>query len=97
MSWCEAAPGGSVLTVRVVPRASKSEVAGETDDALRIRLKAPPVEGKANRALIEFLADRLVVSKRDIGLTGGLRSRTKRVHVRGPAPAETARRLRRQG
>jgi len=75
---------GSVLfSVRVQPRASKDEVAGEMDGALKIRLQAPAVEDRANEALIAFLAQLLKTPKSAVRILSGERSRTKRVEIRG--------------
>lgn len=67
--------------VRVQPRASKDEIVGVQEGALRVRLRAPPVEGAANDALIEFLADELGLSRRQIRIVSGLGSRSKVVEV----------------
>ena len=75
--------GGATLRVRVSPRASRDEVAGERDGALVVRLTAPPVDGAANEELIDVLAAALGVPKRAITIVAGARSRQKRVHVTG--------------
>ena len=75
--------GVLLLRLHVQPRAAKSEVAGMLGDALKVRLAAPPVDGKANRALLDFLADRLRVSKNAVTLKSGESSRQKTVLVRG--------------
>jgi len=75
--------GAVTFAVKVVPRASKNQVAGIEGDAIKIRLNAPPVEGKANDALIEFLADVLDVRRAQIEIVTGLASRHKVVRVRG--------------
>ena len=73
---------GVRLTVQVVPNAKKTEVIGELEDALKLRLHAPPVDGKANEALIRFLAERLQVAKSAIHLTHGQTARRKILEVR---------------
>ncbi|GAB4170051.1 MAG: DUF167 domain-containing protein [Rhodocyclaceae bacterium] len=73
------------LSIHVQPGASRSELAGRHGDALKIRLAAPAVEGKANACLIEFLAQRLGVPKSAVELVGGAGGRRKRVRVRGAA------------
>lgn len=83
MSWIRPSAGGIVLSVRVVPRASRNEVMGALNDELKIRLQAPPVEGKANAALVEFLAEALDVPRRAIALVSGTGSRSKRVEISG--------------
>jgi len=71
------------LRVRVIPRASKSGIAGTRDGALLIRLNAPPVEGAANSELIQVISDALGVPKRSIAIVSGQRSRLKRIRVEG--------------
>ena len=75
--------GAVTFAVKVVPRASKNQVAGIEGDAIKIRLNAPPGEGKANNALIEFLADVLSVRRAQIEIVTGHTSRHKVVRVRG--------------
>jgi len=75
-----------VLEVRVQPRASGSEFAGLFGERLRIRLQAPPVDGRANAALVEFLADAFGVPRARVGIEHGLAGRDKRVRIRGPVP-----------
>jgi uncharacterized protein (TIGR00251 family) len=75
--------GALTFAVKVVPRASKNQVVGAEGGALKIRLTAPPVEGKANDALIEFLANMLGVRRAQIEIVTGHASRRKIVRVRG--------------
>jgi hypothetical protein len=75
--------GAVSFAVRVQPRASRDEIAGEWQDALKIRLTAPPVDDRANEALRRLLAARLKVPLSAVRITAGERSRTKRVEVRG--------------
>lgn len=75
--------GGIRLDVRVQPRSSRNQVVGEQNGCLKIKLTAPPVEGEANAALVNFLADQLGVARRDIVLVKGEASRTKIVEIRG--------------
>jgi uncharacterized protein len=80
---------GSVsFAVRVQPRASKNEVAGLINGALKIRLQAPAVEDRANEALCEFLAEILKRPKSAVRILAGDRSRTKRVEVLGVTGAQ---------
>jgi len=81
------------ITIRVVPRAKKTEAAGERGGALLVRVAAPPVEGAANDALIDFLASSLRVPRRAIRIVSGERGRLKRVAIAG-VTAEDLRRLR---
>ena len=71
------------IQIRVTPRANKSEIAGWQEDVLLVRLASPPVEGAANKALIELLSDVLRIRKSAIDLDAGERSRNKRVTIDG--------------
>ncbi|MFN2565794.1 MAG: DUF167 domain-containing protein [Gemmatimonadaceae bacterium] len=75
--------GRARVTVRVQPRASRSEVVGLHGDALRVRLTAPPVAGAANAALVELIAAALGVPRRSVRIVAGARSRGKVVEVDG--------------
>jgi hypothetical protein len=75
--------GGVQFAVRVIPGASKNEVAGIQDGALKVKLTAPPVEGKANRACVDFLAGLLGVRRSALAITAGEKSRKKTVSVDG--------------
>jgi len=75
--------GAVILLVRVQPRASKDEIAGEMSGALKVRLRAPAVEDRANEALVEFLAELLKTPKSAVRILSGDRSRTKRIEIRG--------------
>jgi uncharacterized protein len=74
-----------VLKLHVQPGARRTQAAGRHGDALKIRLAAPPVEGKANLALRRFLADAFGVPLRDVELVRGETSRDKVVRIAGPA------------
>ena len=74
--------GSVIFKVRVQPRASRTELAGEYGDALKLRLAAPPVDGKANQACRRFLADLLEVPLAAVEIVGGESSRDKRILVR---------------
>jgi uncharacterized protein (TIGR00251 family) len=82
---CSERDGEIVFTVRVVPRASRSGVAGEHDGALRVRVAAPPVDGAANAELVRFLARLFNVPLRDVEITSGQASKLKQIRVRGAA------------
>ncbi|PYT49125.1 MAG: YggU family protein [Acidobacteria bacterium] len=73
--------GAVILPVRVQPRASKDEIAGEMNGALRVRLQAPAVENRANEALVDFLAQLLKTPKSAVRILSGERSRTKRIEI----------------
>lgn len=71
------------INVYVQPRASKTVVAGMHDGCVKIRLAAPPVDGAANAALVEFIAGQLGIAKSRVRITAGLTSRRKTVEVEG--------------
>jgi uncharacterized protein len=75
--------GALVVAVRVQPRAGRDEVVGEMDGALKVQLRAPAVENRANDALCEYLAALLKTPKSAVRILNGERSRTKRVEIRG--------------
>jgi len=72
-----------VIAVRVTPRSARDEVTGWRDGALRVRLRAPPVEGKANEALRRLLAERLGVALSAVSIVSGGTARLKRVRIDG--------------
>lgn len=74
-------PKGLFITLKVQPRASKNQVDGVHGGVLKIRLTAPPVEGEANRAIIDFLSKSLGFKKSSLHIDTGLKSREKRVRV----------------
>lgn len=80
-SWCRREGGDWLLSVRVQPNASVSAVAGEYGDQLKVRLAAAPVDGKANEALVTFLARALGVPKSSVSVARGRSSRSKTVRV----------------
>lgn len=90
--WLRADGGGSILAVHVQPGAKRTEIVGEHGDALKIRLAAPPVDGKANDALLAFLADTLGLPRREVSLRAGQTSRRKLVAV-GLPPGQVLPRL----
>lgn len=69
------------ISVRVVPRASRSEVVGLHDGALKVRLTAPPVDGAANAELVKLLAKIFGVSKRDVSIIAGETSKNKTIRI----------------
>jgi uncharacterized protein (TIGR00251 family) len=75
--------GGLEFSVRVVPRASRTEIAGEIGGAVKVRVASPPVDGAANKELVGFLAKRFGVSRSDVHVVAGTASRNKTVRVRG--------------
>jgi uncharacterized protein (TIGR00251 family) len=85
------ASGGVRFGVHVQPRASRSEVSGLHGDALKVRLLSPPVDGAANAALIDLIAERLRVSRGSVRIVSGFQSRLKIVEVAGIAVEEVRR------
>jgi len=90
MSWIEAVEGGVLLRLRIVPNASKNELAGLYGDALKVRVQSPALEGRANAALQKFIAKKLGLSKSAVELVGGAKSRDKQLLVHGLDPAALA-------
>jgi uncharacterized protein (TIGR00251 family) len=84
---------GATFAVRVQPRASRNAVAGEMGDALKIALTAPPVEGKANDACVDFLANLLKVPRSSVTIASGESSRNKVVRIAGLRASELEQRL----
>lgn len=82
-TWLTEAPDHLLLALRVQPGAKRTEVVGAHGDALKIRLAAPPVDGKANEALIAFLAEAFGVPTRNVTIVSGPAGRSKRVRVEG--------------
>lgn len=79
-----------IFTVRVVPRASQSEIVGEHDGALKVRIASPPVDGAANAELIKLLAKSFDVPKSAIEIIGGQTSKTKQIKVSNINPSDFA-------
>ena len=87
------AQDGIVFSVRVIPRAGRSGLAGTRDGALVVRLGAAPVDGAANDELVETVARALRVPRRNVRIVAGERSRNKRLHVSGIDAATAVSRL----
>ncbi|GAO03102.1 DUF167 family protein [Anaeromyxobacter sp. PSR-1] len=83
MAWARDEGGAAVLELLVQPRASRTRAVGEHDGRLKIQLAAPPVDGAANAALVEFLAVALGVRRADVVLLRGETGRRKTVRVAG--------------
>ena len=82
-AWLHDTADGVEISVYVQPGAKTTEVSGEHDGALKLRINAPPVDGKANAAVIAFLAERCAVSKSKVTLISGDTNRRKRLRVTG--------------
>jgi uncharacterized protein (TIGR00251 family) len=84
---------GVTFAVRVQPRARRNAMVGELGDALKVALTAPPVDGKANQACIEFFAEALHLPRSSITIVSGETSRNKVLRVRGITAADFEKRL----
>jgi len=84
---------GGRVRLRIVPNAKRSEIVGRHGEAIKIKVAAPALEGRANEALLEFLADVLGVPKREVQLVSGEKSRDKVIEVEGLDAAEAEGRL----
>ncbi len=84
---------GVTFAVKVHPRAKKNAITGEMGEALKIALTAPPVEGRANEAVIEFLAEVLRVPRASVSIAAGQSSRNKVIRVKGLTAAQVGERL----
>ena len=82
-----------LFTIRIVPRASRSELAGFQDGTLKLRIAAPPVDGKANEECVRMIADFFGIKKVRVTIVSGHTSRTKTVAVEGASVKEVAARL----
>ena len=85
--------GGTLLSVKLQPRASKNEICAPLGDELKIKVTAPPVDAAANHALVEFLADQLDCSRGRVELIRGHTSRHKTILLHGFKPEEVLQRL----
>ncbi len=84
---------GASFAVKVHPRAKKNAITGEVGDALKLALTAPPVDGKANEACIEFFAKLLKVPRSSVTIAAGQTSRNKVICVAGLSVAQVSERL----
>jgi uncharacterized protein len=84
---------GVSIQVRVHPRAKKNAITGELGDALKVSLTAPPIEGRANEACIEFFAKLLKVPRSSVTIASGQTSRNKVIRVAGISAAELRNRI----
>ena len=84
MPYLQTLPDGSLLLrLLVQPKASRNEIVGLHNDALKLRLTPPPVEGRANKAVISFLAKRLHLPKSSLTIKSGLQNRNKEILIAG--------------
>ncbi len=92
-AWLRAGASGVEVRVRVIPNGRRTEIQGLSEQGIKIRLNAPPVDGKANAVLRDFLADRLEVPRSGVALVQGEKSRQKTVWIRGRTAGEIRERL----
>lgn len=90
MNGLATTPEGVAISLRVVPGASRNEIKIEDDGTLKVRLQAPALEGKANKALLKFLAKQLNLPPRSLSLLSGDKARNKRILVKSGSLAEIA-------
>jgi uncharacterized protein YggU (UPF0235/DUF167 family) len=86
-------PGGSVLSVRVIPRAKHTKLDGVRAGAMLVRLSAAPVDGAANDALLLLLSKALMVPRRSLQIVSGLKDRDKRIAIQSLSADDVRRRL----
>lgn len=84
--WLRTDGDGVILNLHIQPGAKRTEVVGPHGDALKIRLAAPPVDGKANAALLAFIAEKVGAGRTAVELVSGQSSRAKRVCIRAITP-----------
>jgi uncharacterized protein len=87
-------PEGATFAVKIHPRARKNAITGEVGDAIKVSLTAPPLEGRANQACIEFLANLLKLPRSSVTIASGQNSRRKAIRVVGLSADEVQERLR---
>lgn len=85
INFCEK-DGALVFDVRVIPRASRSEVVGAFAGALKVKLSSPPAQGAANKELVKLLSKEFGVAKTDVEIVKGLSSKTKKVSIKSGDP-----------
>ena len=90
----EAEEAGALIRIRVLPRASRNQIVGMEGGVLKVKLTAPPVEGKANQALRSFLSKRLGLAKTRVEIVSGEKSKLKSVSILGLSAEEIEARLR---
>ena len=84
MKWIQEKQECLVVALRVIPRASKDGFQGVLGDALKVRIQAPPVEGKANTYLLRFLAKQWKIPKSTLEILSGETGRNKRIRIKNP-------------
>jgi uncharacterized protein (TIGR00251 family) len=90
MGFAVDTPDGAVLNVRAQPRSSRSGIDGTIGDSVRVRIRCAPVDGKANKELVDTLADAFGIPKSSVVFKSGETSKTKRILLRGVSAAKVA-------
>ena len=90
VGWMSETPEGVILNVRAQPRSSRSGIDGLLGDAVKVRIRCAPVDGKANKELVETLADAFGVAKSSVVFKSGETSKTKRILLRGVTAAQVS-------
>jgi uncharacterized protein (TIGR00251 family) len=93
MAAIKNSPAGSTFAVKIHPRAQRNAITGEVGDALKLSLTAPPVDGKANAACIEFFAKLLNLPRSSVTIAAGQTNRNKVIRVEGLSAEEVRQRL----
>jgi uncharacterized protein (TIGR00251 family) len=83
MSWLVTTADSVILTIKATPRAKRTEVSGFDPDWMRLRIQAPPVDGKANEAIIAFFSEQFHIHRRAVEICTGDTSRLKRIKLHG--------------
>jgi len=91
--YCQDTPDGAVVNVKAAPRSSKAGLDGLLGDAVKVRVRCAPVDGKANKELIETLADAFDLPKSSVVFKSGETSKTKRILLRGFSDVDAVRKV----
>lgn len=83
----------ALIRVKVIPRSSRTEILGKENDVYRVKISDPPVEGKANKALVKLLSEYLGVPRGDVEIVSGKTGRLKTVRIRGLTAGDITRAL----
>ncbi len=83
----------ALIRVKVIPRSSRTEILGKEKDVYRVKITAPPVEGKANKGLIKLLSERLGVPRENVEIVSGKTSKLKMIRIRGLTAGDIAQAL----
>ena len=93
MFYCREHESGTIFKVHLTPRSSREEVGDLHGEAVKVFIKAPPVDNKANKALVKYMAGKLDVKSRDVSIVSGQTSRIKTLAVAGLKPGDVKSRL----